>query len=97
MSEQLPEIPLLAYRVLKDASEGRLKVNYHSEQLEEIHTVLKKQHQQTLSVITGSSLLITGGVIYGLGAGSTALLLASGTGGLGLLMVLTGLFKSRLK
>lgn len=97
MSEQLPEIPLLAYRVLKDASEGRLKVNYHSEQLEEIHTVLKKQHQQTLSVITGSSLLITGGVIYGLGAGSTALFLASGSGGLGLLLVLTGLFKSRSK
>ena len=97
MSEQLPEIPLLAYRVLKDASEGRLKVNYHSEQLQEIHTVLKKQHQQTLAVITGSSLLITGGVIYGLGAGTAALLLASGSGGLGLLLVLTGLFKSRLK
>ena len=96
MSEQLPEIPLLAYRVLKDASEGRLKVNYHSEQLQEIHTVLKKQHQQTLAVITGSSLLITGGVIYGLSAGTTALLLASGSGGLGLLLVLTGLFKSRL-
>ncbi len=97
LSEQLPEIPLLAYRVLKDASEGRLKVNYHSDQLQEIHKVLKKQHQQTLSVITGSSLLITGGVIYGLGAGSTALFLASGSGGLGLLLVLTGLFKSRFK
>ena len=97
MSEQLPEIPLLAYRVLKDASEGRLKVNYHSEQLQEIHRVLKKQHQQTLSVITGSSLLITGGVIYGLGAGSAALLMASGTGGLGLLLVLSGILVSRLK
>ena len=97
MSEQLPEIPLLAYRVLKDASEGRLKVNYHSEQLQEIHRVLKKQHQQTLSVITGSSLLITGGVIYGLGAGSAALLMASGTGGLGLLLVLSGILGSRLK
>ena len=89
--------PLLAYRVLKDASEGRLKVNYQSEQLEEIHRVLKKQHQQTLSVITGSSLLITGGVIYGLGAGSAALLMASGTGSLGLLLVLSGILGSRLK
>ena len=97
MSEQLPEIPLLAYRVLKDASEGRLKVNYHSEQLQEIHRVLKKQHQQTLSVITGSSLLITGGVIYGLGAGSAALLMASGTGGLGLLLVLSGILGARSK
>ncbi|MEJ2213442.1 MAG: ubiquinone biosynthesis regulatory protein kinase UbiB [Gammaproteobacteria bacterium] len=97
LSEQLPEIPLLAYRVLKDASEGRLKVNYHSEQLQEIHRVLKKQHQQTLSVITGSSLLITGGVIYGLGASSATLLMASGTGGLGLLLVLGGILGSRLK
>jgi hypothetical protein len=61
--EKMPEIPALIYRSLKMYTDGE----YHSTQINEIKKIreqLNNNHQRSLIVITGSSLLIAASVIY---------------------------------
>ncbi len=85
-SEQLPEIPRLAYRVLKNAEEGKLRLNWHSEELGALRREMKQEHLRTRQSIGGSALIISAALLAGLGsslvsAGTLTLL----SGGLGLL------------
>jgi len=94
-SEELPEVPHLAYRVLKQASDGQLEINWKSEQLQEIHQQIADGNRRNREAIAGGSLLI-GGSLLGL-AGSPLLAILSnaqlgmGLGGAGLLLLLSAL------
>jgi len=66
LSEQLPEIPHLAYRVLKDASEGNLEINWKSKELEQLRKDVKNNHSQLLLAIFAGSLFITGSILFSL-------------------------------
>ncbi len=94
MSEQLPEIPLLAYRVLKDASEGRLEIQWKSEELTQLQKRVNSNHKQMLSAIAAGSLVISGSVLFALGSSPLASLLAGSSGGLGGLLFAILLFKN---
>jgi len=96
LSEQLPEIPLLAYRVLKDASEGNLKIRWQSDDLDNIGKQLQRQHSRNLKAVSGGSLLITSSIIYS-AAAATSLntVLVAVSGGLGSMLLLLALFGSR--
>lgn len=94
--EKLPEMPGLIYKGLKIYSDG----DYHNRQLEELKNIRQQfQHnqQRSLSVITGSGLLVSASIIYVLdkpvsllfGAPPLSLLVAGG----GLLFILFGLKK----
>ncbi|MGV6826882.1 MAG: ubiquinone biosynthesis regulatory protein kinase UbiB [bacterium] len=87
LSEELPEIPHLAYRVLKDAANGELKVQWESEQLEALNKTLRTNARQTQHSIAGGSLLISGTALILFSGGGLPLLGGSlfALGGLGLL------------
>ena len=87
MSEQLPEIPLLAYRVLKDASEGNLEIKWQSDELVELQKQVKANHRQTLTAISGGSLLISGSILFTATSATMPAIIAAGAGGIGLLLL----------
>jgi ubiquinone biosynthesis protein len=88
MSEQLPEIPRLAYRVLKNAEEGKLRLNWHSEELSALRREMKQEQRRTRQSIGGSALILSAAVLAGLGSSllsaGTLLLLSGGLGILGI-------------
>ncbi len=91
LSEELPEIPHLAYRVLRDAADGRLTLHGESAELARLRRDLGEGQRRTQQSIGGGALLVSSALLFGLGGGplpaGIALLLAGGLGviGLGLL------------
>ncbi len=87
-SEQLPEIPRLAYRVLKNAEEGKLRLNWHSEELSALRRDMKLEQRRTRQSIGGSALIVSAAVLAGLGSSlisaGALTLLSSGLGLLGI-------------
>jgi len=63
--EKMPEIPGLIYRSLKSYTDGEYQLQQNNE-MEKLREQLTQNHQRSLIVITGSSLLIAASVIYAL-------------------------------
>ncbi len=85
MSEQLPEIPRLAYRVLKNAEEGKLRLNWHSEELSALRREMNAGQSRTRQSIAGGALLISAALLASLGTPLlSAGLLPLFSGGLGI-------------
>ena len=85
MSEQLPEIPRLAYRVLKNAEEGKLRLNWHSEELNALRREINAGQSRTRQSIAGGALLISATLLASLGTPLlSAGLLPLFSGGLGI-------------
>ncbi|MEN8174487.1 MAG: ubiquinone biosynthesis regulatory protein kinase UbiB [Pseudomonadota bacterium] len=62
-SEQLPRIPELAYRVLNDAANGQLQVQYKGEELDSILAEMRRSNRRTIRAVTGGALLVSAGLI----------------------------------
>jgi len=85
MSEQLPEIPRLAYRVLKNAEEGKLRLNWHSDELAALRREMNAGQSRTRQSIAGGALLISAALLASLGTPLlSASLLPLFSGGLGI-------------
>jgi ubiquinone biosynthesis protein len=69
VSEDLPEVPLLAHRVLKSAAEGRLEVRFRSEELLELRQDVRRANRRTVGAISGGTMLITAALLVTLGPG----------------------------
>ncbi len=63
LSEELPEVPHLAHRMLKDAAEGRLSINWRSTELESLREDLHLDQQRTRQSIGGGSMIISGALL----------------------------------
>ena len=90
MSEDLPEVPLLAHRVLRKAVDGKLQINWQSEQLEGIREEISSGNRRTQLSIFGGALLVSGilaGGLLGTHVDIEPLWLAGGISGLGLLLL----------
>jgi hypothetical protein len=59
----MPEMPGLMYRSLKSYTDGEYQLKQTNE-MEKIREQLNQNHQRSLIVITGSSLLIAASIIY---------------------------------
>ena len=94
-SEQLPEIPHLAYRVLKDADEGKLKIQWESEELKQLQLQVQRNHKLMLSAITAGSLLIAGSVLFAFAKTPMISFLATAGGTIGMLLFGYSFYKSR--
>ena len=57
-SEQLPALPDLAYRVLTDASEGRLKLRWENPELTRIRDEMQRANRRNLAAVGGAGLLV---------------------------------------
>ena len=60
--EKLPEMPGMAYEVLRKASRDELRIQYESRQLEELNYTLQANNRRTVTAIAGASTLL-GGII----------------------------------
>jgi ubiquinone biosynthesis protein len=67
LSEELPEVPHLAYKVLSQAAEGKLTVTWKSRDLRLLRSELKREQHRTRLVLAGSALLIGAILLGGLG------------------------------
>ena len=61
--EKMPEVPGLIYKSLKAYADGEYHLNQMNE-IEKIREELNQDHQSSLIVITGSSLIIAASIIY---------------------------------
>jgi ubiquinone biosynthesis protein len=90
LSEDLPELPLLAHRVLRRAVDGELKIQWQSAQLEQIHEEIRSGNRRTQTSLAGGALMLAGVLSAGLldaAIGFNPLWLAAGLGGTGLLLL----------
>ncbi len=94
-SEDLPEIPRLAHRVLRQAADGELKVQWESEQLAQLQQSLDSSGRRSRRVVAGSGLAVSGAILLAAGSGPLApavgLGLAAACGTSGLALILLGL------
>ncbi len=65
-AETLPEIPALAHKTLKAASEGKLKLEWSSEELRKLRQDLRCHHTRTFAAIVGTGLILSAAVVFGL-------------------------------
>jgi len=66
MAEKLPELPLLLHEVLDKAREGKLEIEWKSEELEKLRKDLRRSSRRNYATITGAALLISAAVLLGL-------------------------------
>lgn len=65
-SEQLPEIPQLINRALHQVTEGKLRIQWESRELNKLREQLRRSSQRSLASILGGASLISASLIYGL-------------------------------
>jgi len=88
VSEQLPELPPRLLKLLSEAEQGRLAVEWRSQELNRIERDLRQGNRQILTAIAAGSMLIAGALLFALApeAESTA----DPGGLLGLLLLIGG-------
>ena len=91
-TEQLPELPAMAWRLLHDAEQGRLRVQWQSQQLKQIREEIRDSNRRTVASVAGAGLL-TGSALFVVlppaGLAATMVQMVSGIGaGAGLLLLL---------
>ena len=65
-TETLPELPQLLHQTLQQAASGRLRVEWHSEELRQLRRELRAANRRSVSAMVGTGLLIAAAVVYGL-------------------------------
>ncbi len=67
ITEHAADIPILLHKVLEDAANQRLEINWRSKELEQLQKDLKEGHHNTITTISGASMLISGTLLLTLG------------------------------
>jgi ubiquinone biosynthesis protein len=97
ISEDLPEVPRLAYQALRQLHDGKLKLNWESQQLQQLHDSLRDSGRRTRQTIAGAALTVSAALVIDLPTSTLppplALWLGAGLGGVGLLVLLGGLLR----
>jgi ubiquinone biosynthesis protein len=65
-SERLPELPGLLHTALRQATDGKLRLQWQSRELEELRRQLRRSAQRTRSTILAAALLISAALVYAL-------------------------------
>jgi ubiquinone biosynthesis protein len=58
--EHLPDLPKKLHKIVDDAASGRLEINWRSSELDKLRKQLHKNHQNNVSAISGSAMLLSG-------------------------------------
>ena len=96
MSEELPEIPRLTYKVLKQAAEGKLTLKWKSRELRQLRRELRESQARSRWTMAGGSLLIGGILLGGVGTPLLPATLLPWTSG-GLSLIGLGILAKSLK
>jgi len=89
LTETLPELPLLAHKLLEQATTGKLRMEWTSVELRGLRDEIKRANRRTITAVVGTGLLLGAAIIYGLDGHAPAVifgapLLSWLCGGLGL-------------
>jgi ubiquinone biosynthesis protein len=89
MTETLPELPLLAHKLLEQATTGKLRIEWTSAELRGLRDEIKRSNRRTITAILGTGLLLGAAIIYGLDGHAPTVILGAPLlswlcGGLGL-------------
>ena len=87
VSEQLPELPPRLLKLLGEAEQGRLALEWRSRELGDIHRDLQQGNRLVLAAIAAGSMLIAGALLL---AFESAAHPGAGTRGLLALLLLAG-------
>ena len=95
ISEHLPDLPVKIYKIIDEASTGRLEVRWNSDELDRLRRVLRNNHKKTVTVISGSTLVLCGTLLLVFGQDSlipspVAAILGSWLGIIGILALILG-------
>jgi len=66
MTETLPELPLLAHKLMEQATTGKLRMEWTSVELRSLRDEIKRANHRTINAIVGTGLLLGAAIIYGL-------------------------------
>ncbi len=85
IAENIPDLPMRINKIIEEAANGQLLIQWQSEELEHLRKQMKRNHRNTLSALSGSALLMSGTLLLVFGSGGLlSVTLASGLGiGLG--------------
>jgi ubiquinone biosynthesis protein len=81
LAEQLPEVPTWVLRLLDQAQQGKLKVQWQAQELAELKAQLAANQRRTIAAIVGSALLISASLLLGQGILTPWTLGMAGLGG----------------
>ncbi len=87
-SEELPELPLLAYRVLLGLDRETLSVRWRSEELDHLRREIRAGQRRTQGISAGGGLILSGTLLLLLGPGN--LLTLPSTMGLAYVLIVLG-------
>jgi ubiquinone biosynthesis protein len=97
LSEELPQLPHLTYRVLKKAADGELTLNWQSNQLDEIKQQLADSALRGRLLHSGGILIVAGLLVHLADKPLVPMIdnlwVTAGSAGIGALLVIAGLFK----
>ena len=65
-AEKLPDLPLLVHDFLQQAHEGKLKVEWKSDEIAKLRREIRRAQRRNYSVIVGSALIISAAIVKGL-------------------------------
>jgi len=65
-TETLPEIPQLLHKTLEQAVSGKLRIEWHSEELRQMRIELRSANRRTVAAIIGAGSLVAAALVYGL-------------------------------
>jgi ubiquinone biosynthesis protein len=88
-AEHWPEMPMLIHRTLESAAGGKLTLNFHSRELEQLRQDLRRNQRRTLAGIGGGALLVSGAILAG---SAVSAALAGVLGALGVVLLVGAWF-----
>ncbi len=65
-TETLPEIPQLLHNTLEQAVNGKLRIEWHSEELRQMRHELRAANRRTVAAIIGAGSIVAAALVYGL-------------------------------
>jgi ubiquinone biosynthesis protein len=99
ITEHLPDLPVKLNKIIEEASSGRLEVQWKSDELLRLRSEIRHNHRNTVTIISGSALLLSGVLLLIFGSASLlsvtmASLLGGGLGIGGALVLIRGWWAS---
>jgi ubiquinone biosynthesis protein len=84
LAEHLPDLPHKLHKIIDDTASGRLEIKWKSEELGRLRKQLRHNHRNTVSAITGGTMLLSGSLLLVFGNGGLLPLTLATTLGVGL-------------